>query len=560
MTISEFANEIKELSRDDANHRIFEVSGIVEFFDESLSNLSDSHIGRCEDEKGEFGDWQTNIELALSVCRLLKSKGISPSVVIEPTCGQGNFIIAALTIFGDSIRYLYGIEIYKPYVNRLKLRLLEYGLKNPNLRKPEIKIYHSNIFDFPLNKLKGHCNASILVLGNPPWVTNSKLGEIKSENLPKKTNFKNIKGLAAITGKGNFDIAEYITYQIFDHFGDIDTTLAFLVKTSVAKNIIFEQKQCKNRLSDCHQYNIDAKREFNVSVSACLFTSKLNSSNPSRQCEISDFYTQDAQTTFGWVDDKFVSNIDDYNEFKQIDGHSQLTWWSGMKHDCSKIMELSYRDGIYYNGLNEEVKIEPDLIYPLLKSSDVKDGKEITNRKFVIVTQRNTSENTRLIANNQPKTYSYLESHADFLDNRGSSIYRNRPRFCIFGIGKYSFAPYKIAIAGLYKSTRFSLVKPIDAKPVIFDDTCYLIAFDNLDFANQTLKILNSDPVQKFLQSTVFFDAKRSINKDLLMRIDLMAAAKINYEHGKMTETELTSYCRFLAPHNKISLQPTLFD
>ncbi len=31
--------------------------------------------------------------------------------------------------------------------------------------------------------------------------------------------------------------------------------------------------------------------------------------------------------------------------------------------------------------------------------------------------------------------------HAEFLDRRGSIIYRKNPRFCLFGVGDHSFAP-----------------------------------------------------------------------------------------------------------------------
>ena len=41
--------------------------------------------------RDEYGDWQTNYPLALSVCQMLKNKGINPQVIIEPTCGFGNF-------------------------------------------------------------------------------------------------------------------------------------------------------------------------------------------------------------------------------------------------------------------------------------------------------------------------------------------------------------------------------------------------------------------------------------------------------------------------------------
>ena len=40
----------------------------------------------------EYGDWQTSLELAFEVCKLLKEIGVNPKVIVEPTCGKGNFI------------------------------------------------------------------------------------------------------------------------------------------------------------------------------------------------------------------------------------------------------------------------------------------------------------------------------------------------------------------------------------------------------------------------------------------------------------------------------------
>ena len=46
-----------------------------------------------------YGDWQTSYEFAKSVCLYLKSRGITPEVIVEPTCGIGNFIAAAIDVF-----------------------------------------------------------------------------------------------------------------------------------------------------------------------------------------------------------------------------------------------------------------------------------------------------------------------------------------------------------------------------------------------------------------------------------------------------------------------------
>ena len=144
-------------------------------------------------KRGEYGDWQTNLPLAISVCEEIKAKGLRPQVIVEPTCGQGNFIIAALLTF-DSIEEVYGIEIYKPYLELLEDKLKRFG---KSLDKISIKLYHESIFDFDFNQIKANIKGrNVLILGNPPWVTNSKLSEIGSDNLPAKTNFKKNKGLA----------------------------------------------------------------------------------------------------------------------------------------------------------------------------------------------------------------------------------------------------------------------------------------------------------------------------------------------------------------------------
>jgi len=471
--------------------------------------------------KSEYGDWQTNTDLSLSICQFLKQSGLRPQVVIEPTCGCGNFIVAALQTF-DTIEDIYGMEIYKPYLDELGQRL------STDVRsKANVHLYHQNIFDFDFNSIKQHLDGrEVLILGNLPWVTNSMLGGIGSRNLPKKSNFKKAKGLDAITGKGNFDVAEYICYQLIDVFSTQHATLALLIKNAVVKSIVYEQRVSKRAVSCIEQYNIDAAKEFDVSVAASLFKASLGKT-ASSTCTVYDFYTKARRNEYGWVNDKFVSDINDYERTKGLDGTCAQKWRSGLKHDCAKVMELSLADGHYINGFHETVDIEDDCVYPLLKSSQIKGDTITDTSRYVIVTQHFTSDETSAFMLKYPKAYRYLCAHADMLDGRKSSIYKNRPRFCMFGIGTYSFKKYKIAISGLYKHAHFSLVIPIKGKPVMLDDTCYMLGFDDVSCAKVSMKILNSDLVQDFIHSLMFNDAKRVINKELLMRIDMMKAFQL---------------------------------
>lgn len=210
-----------------------------------------------------------------------------------------------------------------------------------------------------------------------------------------------------------------------------------------------------------------------------------------------------------------------------------------MKHDCASIMELEKYNGHYKNKLNNEVAIENDLVYGFIKSSDLQNTLINQTRKYTIVTQHSIGQETTYIKKDYPKTYNYLLNNIEYFENRKSSIYKGKPSFSIFGIGDYSFQPFKVAISGLYKTYHFSLVLPQNSKPVMLDDTCYFIGFDKLEYAVYTLILLNSDITVEFLKAITFTDSKRMFTKEHLMRIDLYALTKlinIDYIDTKLIE------------------------
>jgi hypothetical protein len=115
----------------------------------------------------------------------------------------------------------------------------------------------------------------------------------------------------------------------------------------------------------------------------------------------------------------------------------------------------------------------------------------------------------------------HLEKCGQYLDNRKSKIYQNNPRFSIFGVGDYSFQPWKIAICGLYKKLDFRLIGEIANKPAIFDDTVYFLSFDSESVARQTFELLNSPAAINFYSSIVFWDEKRPIKSSILNCLNL---------------------------------------
>ena len=117
---------------------------------------------------------------------------------------------------------------------------------------------------------------------------------------------------------------------------------------------------------------INAKEYFNASVEASLFKCSCGPNKLSLTCKVSSLICPNSiENEFGWVGDKFVSDIAVYEKTKKYDGKSHYIWRQGVKHDCSKIMELRLVDGNYFNGFRRELNIEKELVYGLVKSSDL---------------------------------------------------------------------------------------------------------------------------------------------------------------------------------------------
>jgi hypothetical protein len=380
-----------------------------------------------------------------------------------------------------------------------------------------------------------------LVIGNPPWVTNSTLSTLNSQNLPTKANFKKAKGIDAITGKGNFDIGECITLKILDLFSRENGNFAFLIKNSVIKNIVYEQKRSKYPISNIEKHTINAQKEFNAAVDASLFVCKFNAT-PDFTAKEFDFYTSKSHLTLGWINNKFASDTEKYKKYQEFDGVCPFEWRQGIKHDCAKVMELERKNGRFVNNLNEEFELEEDLVYGMLKSSDLKGDRIDTPRKYTIITQQKIGQDTHTVLEKLPKTKAYLYRHKDYFLQRKSSIYNGKTMFSIFGVGDYSFKPYKVAISGLYKQSKFTLVEP-NGTVLMLDDTCYFIGFDNIADAKITQFLLNKPETQAFIKSFMFTDAKRAITKDLLMRIDLRKIIE-NVDLIEIEESAISQYLR----------------
>jgi hypothetical protein len=440
--------------------------------------------------------------------------------VLEPTCGRGHFL-AGLLGRPEPPREIKAIEI------QADLAASARGVVG------ETAVTHANLFDLDLRRdLCWRESGPLLVLGNPPWVTNAELGVLASGNLPRKWNVKGARGLDARTGASNFDIAEAIWLKLIDEFSSEaePVTIALLCKMSVARNVLEHAERRALPIAEASLSRIEARRWFGAEVDACLFRLSLGpDARADRVPVFADLGATAPIAEIGFARGRLVTDLPEWERWAFADGVCPLTWRQGLKHDAAAVMELIHDNPYDPQALRNKqgmvVEVEPSYVYPLLKGADLAGAPRPRPGRAVIVTQTRIGQDTRALEQTAPRLWGYLSAHASVFDRRKSSIYQGRTPYAMFGIGPYSFASYKVAVSGLHKSPSFRAIGPIAGRPVMFDDTSCFLACRSPEQAALVSAILEDEATRNLLGCLTFRDAKRPITKTVLRRLDLAAIA-----------------------------------
>jgi hypothetical protein len=471
----------------------------------------------------DLGDFQTPPALVAAVLDALGPIGARWPRVLEPTCGRGHFL-AGLIASATPPDEIQGIEIQAEHLDQARALTREPGAAR-------VALTCASLFEIDLRRdLAWSRRGPLLVIGNPPWVTNAELGSLASGNLPRKRNVKGLRGIEARTGASNFDIAEAIWLKLLDELADQEPTIALLCKMSVARNVLAFAERAGLAIAEAAIHRVDAPKWFHAAVDACLLRVTLGAAREpgaGRVPVFADLRSKEPESVLGFVRGRLVADLDAYQANAFADGICPMTWRQGLKHDAATVMELSRGSEAepWRNKLGETVDVEPDWIFPLLKGADLNGEPPEATRRGVIVTQRRIGQDTSGLEQQAPRLVRYLTRHAPVFARRKSSIYRRQPPFALFGVGPYSFARFKVVVSGLHKTPRFHAVGPVADRPVMLDDTSYFLACDSAEQAAHLATLCNDPRTLSLLRALTFRDAKRPITKGVLQRIDLDAIA-----------------------------------
>jgi hypothetical protein len=450
------------------------------------------------------------------VARVLRDLGAGPAgrepaCVLEPTCGTGAFLVAAAQAFPHA--RLLGFDLSAEHVDAARRAL-------PGDRA-DVQV--ADFFTADWARLLAPLPEPLLVLGNPPWVTSAALGALGAANAPAKSNFHGRAGIEALTGRSNFDVSEWILWRMLEALADKRFHLAMLCKATVARRMI-ERIDAAGVAVAGSVHGIDGRLHFRAAASAVLLV--LHADHGSRRAArwpvYADLDGERPARHMGVAHGRAHPDADAWARTHDLEGATRFVWRSGVKHDCAPVMELSGTAGAWMNGLGQAVDIEERCVHPLLKGSDIANGR-LSPARAVVLPQRRLGEDTAALRELAPQTFHYLDGHRARLAARKSRVYRARPDFAVFGIGPYSFAPFKVALCGLYKRLTFVRVDPFGGRPVMLDDTCTFLPCETAAEADALLAALRSPAAQAFFEARVFWDDKRPLGKALLQALRLEA-------------------------------------
>jgi len=457
-----------------------------------------------------------------------------------------------------------------------------------------------------------------IILGNPPWINWEYLpAEIKDKS---KQTWIDL-GIFAAKGRdlsfSKEDISVLITYIAIDRHLSLGGILAFVIRQAVFKSKIngvgfrkFKIDYNKTQIKVLSVSDLSSFKSFGT-VNAVAAVVYLKKGVPN-EYPVPYIYWQKTSRksidTFAKYDEVSTQLSCQKLVAEPSDPKDNTSQWATGTTEFFAISRLFFgtnnykaRVGVFTGGGNavyyleildklangnllvsnvikrakrvtEKVtfEIEPDLIYPICKGSNIRTFK--SNYDLYILCPHTAITKMRPIPpetmqKNYPKTFAYLYSKKTFLVERGGlagweKTGRDDEFYAIGRVGEYTFDKYKVAwkyIDTKFTSCVISSVEDKDlGKKLLFpNDKVIYIPTNNKAEAFYLCGILNSTPISKCIQS---FMNPTSISTHVLEKVRIPTFNEENEKHNKISEISIRLQSKNLEIFDTEELDSAVID
>ncbi|MHB8898090.1 MAG: hypothetical protein ACYC6Y_05035, partial [Thermoguttaceae bacterium] len=195
--------------------------------------------------------------------------------------------------------------------------------------------------------------------------------------------------------------------------------------------------------------------------------------------------------------------------------------------------------------------LEPDLLYPLVRWSDVRRYHAEPSAYLLLVQDPQTRrgiERERL-ERDYPLTSAYLAQFETVLRRRAA--YRryqdSAPFYSMYNVGLYTLASCKVVWRRMDRSVRAAVLQPVDiphfgARPAVCQETCSMIAAESADEAYYLAAVLNSSIVGFLVRAHNVAGGKGFGSPGMLEHLRISRFDPTNADHRCLAELGLAAH------------------
>lgn len=389
------------------------------------------------------------------------------------------------------------------------------------------------------------------LVGNPPWIPWQRVADrVKDglrENYVEKLGLQPHSGMDARLGHSNDDLAVPFVWICIHRYLRTGGTATFVLKRDSMRGpagAVLRQLRVGDRdLALTHVQDFGAVEPFpEVGANAALYTFSADTDN-SFPIPTTVWTARDGTTPeYGSLAalERTLSATE--TELHPLDPTDATSAWvradaeRGALGDCDHEIRHGLKDDandVFGLDRPDLATVDADLVYPYIKSRHVRKY-GLTGHDLRLVPMESAgADNESWLRDTYPATYEYLRGHRGELEGRSSSWLDSGAFYSMFGLGEYTWAPYKVVWCRLGFKPDFAVVSTrtdpdLGEKIVVPGDHYMFIATGDAETAHVLCALLNSAPYQRTLRD-ITSEGKASLSKSVVSELALPEAADIEH-------------------------------
>jgi hypothetical protein len=380
---------------------------------------------------------------------------LNGEMILEPSCGEGNFLDAIISKLKKTHQNNKIIEIMQNIILVEKEQELIEKMKKNIFEKYNIQSRHINIVckDF----LEWSCDYKFnIIIGNPPWCTFGSLPNSYKEFVKHYfEKFQLVQKKNILLGNSRVDISTLFVQKIMQEHIEANGKLLMYLPLSLlfnegANNLFRRFQTNKNQFSVYEIYDLTNCNVFQKKIGTKYGMIVFQNSLQHWPIKFFDVEKNTIHHIYEKENKEIAFSIDIKNH-KYIDIYKQEMPRQGL-NTCGanqiffveKISDISNELALIKNGYQEEFILPSKYLYPLITKNNFQNSEDVF--LYVILPYYNDGKILTLL--NDEYLNKYFLKYKEKLKNRKgvmiNSFMSKGQWWSLMGIGVYSFAPWKI--------------------------------------------------------------------------------------------------------------------